>query len=252
MTTLISDGSWTGLLSCIFEMYDRKLGLVFIVPEKTFQPDVFSSEIFVLSDVNKAKRVWAGLAKQISNKALGHLYSCYLSELSGIENIICEYCRLAFEMKESPEFAYGYPAVLRVSQVDRMVHREKHRMEAFIRFKLTKDNLYYAIIEPDFNIIPLIHTHFKRRYADQCWVIYDLKRNYGIHYDLENVSEIVLSRDKQTEESKFNIFHEDEVLYQTLWKDYFKHVNITERKNVKLHLTHVPKRYWKHLTEKVR
>ena len=252
MTTLISDGSWTGLLSCIFEMYDLKLKPVSVVPEKTFQPGVFNSEIFVSSDENKAKRVWAGLAKRISSNALRHLYSCYLSQLSGIENIICEYIRLAFEMKESPEFAYGYPAVLRVSQVNRMVHREKHRMEAFIRFKLTKDNLYYAVIEPDFNIIPLIHTHFKRRYADQRWLIYDLKRNYGIHYDLENVSEVVLSRDKPTEECNLDIFHENEVLYQTLWKDYFKHVNITERKNTKLHLSHVPKRYWKHLTEKMR
>lgn len=46
------------------------------------------------------------------------------------------------------------------------------------------------------------------------------------------------------------LFHADETLYQTLWKDYFKHVNIIERKNTKLHVQHVTKRYWKHLTEK--
>lgn len=252
MTTLISDGSWTGLLSCIFEMYDRKLGPVSITPEKTFQREVFSSDIFVFSDDNKAKRVWAGLAKRITSKALGHLYSCYLSELFGIENTICEYSRLVFEMKESPEYAYGYPAILRVNQVDRMVHREKHRMEAFIRFQQTKDDLYYAAIEPDFNVIPLIINHFKRRYTDQRWLIYDLKRNYGIYYDLENVSEVVLSLDKSTEECNLNAFHEDESMYQSLWRDYFKHVNITERKNTKLHMLHVPKRYWKHLTEKVK
>ena len=41
-----------------------------------------------------------------------------------------------------------------------------------------------------------------------------------------------------------------EALYDQLWKDYFKSTNIVERRNIKLHLQHVPKRYWKYLTEK--
>ena len=32
--------------------------------------------------------------------------------------------------------------------------------------------------------------------------------------------------------------------------EYFKSTNIKSRKNMKLHLQHVPKRYWKYLTEK--
>ncbi|MBC7745050.1 MAG: DUF4130 domain-containing protein, partial [Flavobacterium sp.] len=90
-------------------------------------------------------------------------------------------------------------------------------------------------------------------YADQRWLIYDLKRDYGIYYDLCKVDEVTLSFSGKTTGTAENniLFHEDENLYQTLWKDYFKHVNIKERKNNKLHLQHVPKRYWKHLTEKL-
>jgi probable DNA metabolism protein len=43
---------------------------------------------------------------------------------------------------------------------------------------------------------------------------------------------------------------EKEVEYQVLWKSYFDSVNIKERKNPKLHLQHVPRRYWKYLSEK--
>ncbi|MDN3710262.1 DUF4130 domain-containing protein [Myroides ceti] len=43
---------------------------------------------------------------------------------------------------------------------------------------------------------------------------------------------------------------EKESLFDQLWKDYFKSTNITERKNMKLHIQHVPKRYWKYLNEK--
>jgi probable DNA metabolism protein len=80
-------------------------------------------------------------------------------------------------------------------------------------------------------------------------LIYDLKRKYGIYYDLETVEEIKLEFGHTSAEGE-SIFCEAEEEYQTLWKDYFKHVNIESRKNTKLHLQHVPKRYWKHLTEK--
>ncbi|MES2689093.1 MAG: DUF4130 domain-containing protein, partial [Bacteroidota bacterium] len=43
---------------------------------------------------------------------------------------------------------------------------------------------------------------------------------------------------------------EHEEWYRQLWAGYFKHTNIPSRKNIKLHLQHVPKRYWKYLPEK--
>ena len=133
------------------------------------------------------------------------------------------------------------------------VHREKHRMEAFIRFKKSADGMFFAIIHPDYNVIPLLANHFKNRYADQPWIIYDKKRKYGIHYDLNSVREISIQQiDSKTALTKSDeiLIDEKENLYQQLWKDYFKSTNITERKNTKLHVQHVPKRYWRYLTEK--
>jgi probable DNA metabolism protein len=43
---------------------------------------------------------------------------------------------------------------------------------------------------------------------------------------------------------------EKEELYQRLWQQYFTSVNIAARKNTKLHIQHMPKRYWKFLPEK--
>ncbi|MGB1209996.1 MAG: DUF4130 domain-containing protein, partial [Lacinutrix venerupis] len=45
-------------------------------------------------------------------------------------------------------------------------------------------------------------------------------------------------------------FTDSELEFQQLWKDYFKSTNIKSRKNMKLHIQHVPKRYWKYLSEK--
>lgn len=252
MNSLIYDGTWTGFLSAIFEVYERKLTNVSICTASRFQPGMFGQVMQVTADDANAKRVWTGLKKCLSGAALQQIYAVHLSELPESEDILLSFIRLVFDKRESPETDFGHPAVLKISQINRMVHREKHRMEAFVRFHLTRDSLYYAGIEPDFNVLPLILKHFKNRYADQKWLIYDLKRHYGIYYDLCQVEEVTLSLEKKVQPgaADLNIFHEDEALYQTLWKSYFQQVNITERKNTKLHVQHVPKRYWKHLTEK--
>lgn len=245
MTTLVYDGSWTGFLTAVFEVYEFKLKDAVIHSSINLQPAMFGKSKTVLSDQVKAKRVWFGLQAKLTSRGLGDIYSSYLSELPDIENQLLAFIQLSIKMKGA-EKAYGDPAVLKVAQVAKMVHREKHRMEAFIRFELTTDNIYYAHIEPDFNVIPLLTHHFKNRYADQQWLIYDVKRKYGIFYNLATVEEVYLEFNENAE----SMFCESEALYQTLWKDYFKHVNIASRKNTALHLRHVPRRYWKHLTEK--
>ena len=114
------------------------------------------------------------------------------------------------------------------------------------------NNIYFANIEPDFNVLPLISKHFKSRYADQKWVIYDIKRNYGLFYDLKTLEIVQMDFPKNFDFSKTdkNFFSEEEFEFQKLWQNYFKSTNITERKNMKLHVQHVPKRYWKYLSEK--
>jgi probable DNA metabolism protein len=116
---------------------------------------------------------------------------------------------------------------------------------------LLKDGIYFARIDPDFDVLTLIIKHFKSRYQDQQWMIYDLRRKYGAYYDLQNVEIITLDLSVNAlQANDTNVYSDAEIEYQKLWAEYFDHANIKERKNKKLHLQHVPKRYWKYLTEK--
>ncbi|RYZ82543.1 MAG: DUF4130 domain-containing protein, partial [Proteobacteria bacterium] len=118
----------------------------------------------------------------------------------------------------------------------------------------TADGIFYAPIEPDFNVLPLIADFFRKRYADQKWIIYDLRRKYGLFYDLEKVSEVTFDFVSEMQSTSTYLpahtLNDREELYGLLWNDYFKSTNIPARKNMKLHLQHVPRRYWKYLTEK--
>jgi probable DNA metabolism protein len=112
--------------------------------------------------------------------------------------------------------------------------------------------LDFATIEPDYNVLPLIAGHFQTRYADQQWLIFDTRRKYGIFYDGKIVEQVSISFSESTLQGK-NIqqaYDIEETEYKKLWQQYFKSVNIAARKNTKLHLQHMPRRYWRYLTEK--
>lgn len=247
---VVYDGSFEGLLTAIFEVYEYKLKETSIVRQGS-SGSLFSKMHMAQASDEKASRVWKKLKEKLSRNALGQVYCSYLSEVPGIENHILRFVQYALKSKNAIENDYSNPDVLMLQQTHKKVHREKHRMEAFIRFQLTKDGLYYATVQPDYNVLPLILKHFKDRYADQRWLIYDTLRKYGILYDLEQVTEVQINFSEEVEqEGLTTIYDEKETLYQTLWQQYFASVNISARKNMKLHIRHMPRRYWKNLIEK--
>ena len=251
MTRLIYDGTFEGLLTTIFEIYRHKYTKVFLQKEGDFNSAMFEDVIQIITDDARATRVLNGLRRKISIMAVQRLYIAHLSEIDKVENAIAGYIKYVFDSGQNIEEDFGNRNVLRVSEVVGMMRREKHRMEAFIRFKKLKDGSFYAPIEPDFNVLPLLIKHFKSRYADQKWIIYDTRRNYGLYYNLHDVEFINMEFSATHPSDTIAAFSEDEGIYQNLWKNYFNSVNIPSRKNTKLHIRHIPKRYWKHLTEKI-
>jgi probable DNA metabolism protein len=248
----VIDGSLESLLCAVYEWFERKPGKIVLKMKKHFEPDAFSTVFEVTNDHKKADRVWKGLEGRLDRGWMRKLYCAFLSEKPEAYSQLFEFCCYIFLNEAGAEENYGNESVLAIAQWARKVEREKHRMEAFIRFQHAADGSFYCGIDPDFNVIPLIMKHFKDRYADQKWIIYDLNRHYGIYYDLEKVDEIYLSSEDQKGLSHLSGHQVDqkESLYAHLWNDYFKSTNIAARKNMKLHTRHVPKRYWKYLTEK--
>jgi probable DNA metabolism protein len=251
MVIYLIDGSLEGLLCAVFEFFERTPGKVLLKTIPEYQPDAFTEVLAIDNDRTKADRVWSGLQKKLPAEWLRRFYCTFLSELPGCHVVMFEFACYIFSSENGAQHNFGNPNVLRLSQIARMAEREKHRMEAFIRFKKTADGLFYCGIDPDFNVLPLIVNHFKNRYADQRWIIYDIRRRYGLYYDLETVAEVTfdLSPEKNWQTASAEHLDVEESAYAALWKTYFKSTNIAARKNTKLQVRHIPKRYWKYLTE---
>lgn len=247
--TYCYDGSWNGLLSVVFESFRLLTPASNIVPTDIFQPGLFEIPFTVETNDAHAKRVLKGVEKKCGKKGTDLIYQCFLSEQPGIEIKIHHFIRTAMKASENVLHNYRDDTVLQLHKIKKMIGREVHRMHAFVRFQETKDGMLVALINPDFNVLPLSGKHFVDRYPALHWLIYDTKRHYGWHYD-QHQSRFITLTEKQHEYLSADLLTNSETDYQALWQTYFKKTDIPERRNMKLHMQHVPKRYWKFLVEK--
>lgn len=258
MASYCFDGSMTGLLSCVFRAFEFKEFNMIVTANPQAQTGLFDEFIRVASNDQHGQRVWQGLKQKVSSSSLRAFYYTFLSEQEAAFQTLFDFAVYVFQNQRPVDKDYGHTAVIGMSQWAKQVGREKHRMEAFVRFKKAKDGLFLSLVRPDFNVLPIISRHFQERYQDQSWLIYDEQRNYGIYYDLRQMHQVEMNAEiidpqiRIGHSQSFSIELDDqELLYDQLWKDYFNSVNIQARKNMKLHIQYVPKRYWRYMNEKL-
>lgn len=253
MAYLIYDGTFEGLLSVVFQCYQQKITPTDICGEVDFQEVLFTEKQVISTNEQQANRVWKALRQKLHQRNKELPFMAFLSAEPGIEMMLFRFVRRLFDTKFSIETDYGDADVLQLKKLERKVLQETSRLLQFVRFQETKNGLYFAPVEPAYDVLPFTLRHFKNRFADQQWLIYDLKRDYGFYYDLKTVREVEISEktfSRLDGKVNHNLLQEQEASYQILWKNYFDSINIKERKNHKLQRQHMPQRYWKFLPEK--
>ncbi|WP_243900199.1 TIGR03915 family putative DNA repair protein [Hymenobacter defluvii] len=250
----VYDGSFDGLLTVVLEMYERQAVPNSVQPAGSVQGGLFTSAIPIDTSEEKATRVWNGLLKYMNEEARRRLYHTFLSERPDRELLICRFVQQAVAARGRVDMSENLAddTVRLIAHISQQLGREKHRMEAFVRFEKTQDELFHATIEPDFDVLPLIAPHFTKRYADQRWLIFDRRRGYGLYYDLHrtDIVQFEAPTPQRRTDVSATVLDEREPLFRLLWQTYFDHANIPERRNLKLHRRHVPLRYWRYLSEK--
>lgn len=256
---LCFDGSFDGWLTAVFVCYERgwqHQSELMIVAEGDAVPHLWQQHVQVATDAEKAQRVAKKLLMCMGKNGMRQLLWAFLSEQPQVFNAMFRmvYYQLAHPTHDVWAH-YTNPVVMQVTKLIQMVGRERHRMQAFVRFEHTQDDIYFARINPDFNVLPLISTHFAKRYADQNWAIYDVLRGYGIYYQKdalhqEHAIQLIATIAPEVLNYPKQLYSEQEQHYQQMWQRYFNAVNIKARRNPKMHKQMLPKRYWQFLTEK--
>jgi probable DNA metabolism protein len=247
------DKSFEGLLTAVFDAYNRRVFPDVLLGEKDIPPLFCDEEYAVITDDEKANRVMRGLERKLSASALSAITTCWLSELPEVDILLFRYIRKAIDSPIRMELNFADEDVLDLAKLWKKVDRERLRIIQFVRFQKAADDTYFAPIDPLYNVLPLSIQHFRDRYADQKWLIYDISREYGYYYDLKETLEVRFEHKDKHLLTGFldeSIMDKDELLFQKMWKAYFKHISISERTNHKQQRSFMPVRFWKYLTEK--
>lgn len=253
MTIFVYDGSFEGLLSTVFQVFADKVMPVDIVDEHRLQRGLLDEIRHISTDDIRAKRVLRALQEHSGGRPALLAYKMFLSELPQFEMTILRFIKVVMDNRQNNILGnFANPHIAEALRISKMIGREVHRMHAFVRFQKSSEGIFCAAINPDFNVLPLIADHFEKRYADQRWIILDTLRHYALYYDLQYTRFVEPDHPLLAYPSSADNAWRDakEDLYQQLWVSYFNSVNIKERKNTKLHLRHMPKRYWRFLIEK--
>lgn len=253
MNLFIYDQTFEGLLTAVHDAIDMNIKPNKIVSTKSFQDDLFATKYDIVTNADKFDKLWNTIKDKSSEQNCQRIFKAFLSESADIEIIIYDYIKLIIDTDYNVETNFSEDAVIKINNMQKKVGRESHRVLMFVRFQKTVDDIFYASFDPKYNVIPLTVNHFKNRFADQKWVIFDTRRKYGYYYDLENVREITIGKNKinlETGKVDDDVMHVSEKLFQKLWKNYYDTINIKERKNLKVHMQFLPKRFWKYLPEK--
>ncbi|HYH04120.1 MAG TPA: TIGR03915 family putative DNA repair protein [Bacillota bacterium] len=261
MITYHYDGTFEGLLTVMATAMAQNDEVNEITAQDDWQPDLFTELRHLETNPTTAEEFFTKCKKQFSKPVVLDIGKCFLSEESGIEKVLLDFIRLLFAYGEPIACNLANPTVMRVRKTSDQVSYEILRMQGFVRFRKLPNQYYYAAIEPDHNIVQFLAPHFTARFADQLWLIHDVKRQSGICYNRErclfipqvaiNPDIISASRSNSFGEAH-NLFAAEEYGYQQLWNQYFQEIAILERINPKLQRKNMPARYWSYLVEQVR
>lgn len=249
MHLFIYDKSFEGLLSAIFDAYSLKaLPLTLCGPEDLRAAGARRVE----TSPEKSRRVFSALQQRLSAQGLNNLLLAWLAEEADGEALLVRAICKALEAKgqrtaDNP----GDPDFLSLERLARRLRRQTERYAGFARFQKSVHGVYCALIAPEGNVLPLLRGHFAGRFGDQPWLLYDVRRHYGVLRQAGAFREVFLDEACiQDGGLRPELLAEEEKGWQELWRAYHAAAAISERWNPLLQAKLMPKKFWKYITEK--
>ncbi|OLR65385.1 TIGR03915 family putative DNA repair protein [Peptoniphilus porci] len=233
----VYDGSFQGLLTVIFDSY-KVLEEVKDIVKETEQEDFINDRIKCVTERDKAERVKNSIIKNFSYSFYENIFMVFSSNNEKKEIAIAKTLKkLYVEGFYYIESADDYVVLFR--NILKRVLGEIHSYKGLLRFD-EKDGLLFAKFSPENDILYYIFNHFKRRLVKTKFIIVDIKRNRGVIYN-------GVRAEFFDYEMKEDFKIEDD--YVDLWRIFYDAIAIKERKNERLRVQNMPKKYWNYLPE---
>lgn len=211
--------------------------------------ELFSDYFTVESDPEKAERVIEAVKNKISKKAYSYMMYAALSDFADRGDAIYQFLTYGFTMGAKVCDAMQIPWVQRIFEIKRAVANEAHFFREFLRFQEIQEepSVLLAICEPKHRVVTLLLEYFADRLPSEYFVILDQSHQEAAFHAAGGKQEVYLLREQEAE--RLLELSEQREEYVDLWKAFFEHIAIAERKNKELQRNLMPLHYRKHMTE---
>lgn len=235
------DGSLDGLLCCVFESYDKKEIPTDICLAETLQTS-FLPVREIHADTEKAMRVLASIPKKMGASALEFLQHAFLTCLPKKELYILLFLRKGYQYGPSVMNMLADDVINTLFKAVTHLNRESHLLKGFIRFS-DYGKILVAQIEPKNYVLPMLTQHFCERYPEERFLIHDKTHEMALVYQPSEWAVVPADGLELPEPD------EQEQFFRELWRTFYDTIEIKERHNPTCRMSHMPKRYWKYMTE---
>ena len=234
------DGTFEGFLCCVFDSYVNKEYPARFQDEAHIENSLFPAR-WVGTDFRHARRVLASLGK-IDPYARELVVKGFLTCAPEKEKIIYRFIRALYVVGRPLLRRLSDEAVLPLMKAVRHLDGEVHLLRGFVRFSEFEGTLA-GEIRPKNRVLPLLRPHFCDRMYNEVFLLYDRTHREALVHRPGQWAIVPLESFQMAAPSAA------EAQYRRLWKRFYDTIEIEARRNPKLRMSKMPKRYWDTMTE---
>ncbi len=235
------DGSFEGLLCCVFESYAQQEIPLDIATSDKCQTMLWPVKE-ILTNIQNAQRVQNSIAPKIGTAALDLVRRAFLTCFAQKELYILLFLRKGYRYGPAIMNMLTDEVVSPLFKAVKHLNKESELLRGFVRFSVF-NNALVAEIEPKNFVLPMLKYHFCERYAEERFLIYDKTHGMGLIYQPYQAAIVPIEALDLPEADEY------ELEFRELWQLFYNTIEIQGRHNPQCRMSHMPKRYWKYMTE---
>lgn len=235
------DGSFDGLMCCVFDSYvhgEIPCGISVGEPEQLSLSEVRH----IVTDSGHSARVTKAVAEKISADALIFIKKAFLSCAEDKDLNILVFIQKGLKFGSRVEKMLADDTVNALNKAVFHCTHEAHLLTGFVRFS-DFGGFLAAVISPKNKVIPLIADHFTDRFSGENFLIYDKTHRMALVY-CDRRAEIMENIDFEMPAAG-----EEELSFRKLWREFYNAIGIEQRYNPRCRMNLMPKRFWENMTE---
>lgn len=244
----LHDGTLEGLLCAVFLAYERHEEPEDVVAEASYEPRLGQSCVHVATDFERASRVRRGVERAVGKRAFTAIMRASTCDDRETGRIVLSFIRYCMarpgSLRNSPVLdELANPAVADLRRLEKRALNEAEKMRQFARFSHLENGIWFARVNPNASVVPLVMNHFADRLNDQPFIIFDEAHGLSGVYD-GRAWQLVRATAVDVPEAT-----DHDRTMQEAWKRFYDALSVDARYNPELRRHFMPVRLWRNLAE---